>query len=574
MPKQPETQDTVADSNLIPYGLRQLVQHELEAAEARSRHSGSWRAILTRCAVIGPVVSCDVLEAALELEGDASLLADLDPVLDALVTEGILANASPDGETLRFRAGLHREIALEMGGRKRKLRRLHGYVAGALETVFAGRDAPVAGRIADHYEQAGRIDEATTHVLHAARVARAGWNLMEAHERFEQALRLAGASDWADEPRRRQAALGLVEVCLARDRSEQARSTLTPLLEWAESAGEADTLARGAQALATLSLRAGDYEAGLSHARRAVAHAERAGAEELARDCRMVEGRLLEHLRRYDEARGVYEPLLAQLGDAASSPRAHCQFRIASLELRDGNYAQARTLLAESVRTHEATGDRLEVARCLHNQALVELLTGHLDEALSRIESAISEAIEIGSGWLVENCQRLRGDILTRLGDTDTAMTAYDSAIDIAECSGHRDGLLHALNNRAWSLLYAGRTAPGRATAQRGLDLARDTDHEAMIISCELALGEAQRQEGDVERAVERLREHLDRARAAGLTLAAVTDGLAAIGRACVALDRRDEARAALTEAADIMARQGRDDEARTLRDLAASSEK
>ena len=209
---------------------------------------------------------------------------------------------------------------------------------------------------------------------------------------------------------------------------------------------------------------------------------------------------------------------------------------------------------------HESAADRMELVRCLHNEALIHSLAGDQDQALARTERAADLATQIGWARGVERCLRTRGDILVRRGSPEEALEPYDRALARARSAGFRDSVAHGCCSRSWALLYLGQLPEAHASATGGHELASDLGNVRVALSCEVVLGEAARLEDRLDEARELLSGAVERAAQHEIRDDSVGEALAGLARILIVEGRPEEADPLLREAIEILESSGRAD--------------
>ena len=553
-------------SALISRGPAELAWMRLCAIGRRSDVPEAFEPVLKLCALIGARVPVDLLWKLTE-DVHPDLLSALDGVLDALVMEGVLVE-QPSGadEVLAFSSGLSREVALQRLAGGRADRALQRAIGEAKEARAAGRPGPLAPEIAQHFLSARLPARALPHLVEAGRTAHTAWSLAEAAAWYQRALGILDGGQQSDVAT--DVGLWLAEVELARGRMDESERVITRLLRDAADRGDQATEARCISVEAAIHESRGSYGPALDAARRAGKLAAQAGRADVELSARLLEGRTLERLGRLDEAHAVYTPLLDELrrrGDRFGTGR--CLGLLATLEMRRGALDAAARHLEEAGRIHSESGDRMELARTRHNQALVSSLAGDVAGALVRIRDARDLSAELGWARGVEHCLRAHGDLLVRTGAFDDALEPYERALHLAEVAGRRDSVAHCHANRAWALLYLGRTEEAGTAAAAGLALGEQLGSVRVVVSCRVVLGEAARMEGQPQ-AEELLTAAVDEAQRLGIRSDSVGEALAGLARLRIEEDRPDEADALLREAAEILRENGRTADAQRLEAL------
>jgi class 3 adenylate cyclase/tetratricopeptide (TPR) repeat protein len=172
-----------------------------EPLVARLHATGGGLPVAAAAATIGRDVDRRVLTRVVDMSE-----RELEDALRALLGDLILERAVDDDRRYRFRHELLRVVAYEVQPPSRR-RELHGRVAEALVQGPGGADAVDWLVVANHYDAAGRPDEAITAYERAADGARHLGALAEARAHLTRAIELV--PELPDDPRRRSREVGL-----------------------------------------------------------------------------------------------------------------------------------------------------------------------------------------------------------------------------------------------------------------------------------------------------------------------------------------------------------------------------
>ena len=587
---------TLDDGAPLPVPDRDsLLRRRLEALSEPSR-----RSTLLAAAAVQPTVSL-VERAAGEVEGIAEAVR-----AEVLTVDGdrlrfahpLLASAAYAAAAPWERRDAHRRLA---GAARDRLERAHHLAEATTETdedvaaelAAAAREATlrgapgVAARLleraaeltpeADDGQRRSRLLEAVPHHLASGDPAHA-----------QRLLERLAASLHAG-PERAELLCQIADVCPG---PEEGLAMARQALE--ESGADPATGARAHVMLATFMSLTGDRGQAAEHARTAASLAERTGDDRLVAltvgdlcyrlmilglpypradleralelERALPDDALLAHQRPSfqlgiilgytdcpDEARPLLTAELARLESAGNeSWQIGVLFRLADVELRAGNWAEARRLAQRCVAIATHGGIAQEETVALVIQATVQAHLGRLEEAVETARAAFARAEECGdrsyairATGVLGFVELSRGDPVAALHHLSPAGSALRGA-DVGELS-----IAQVVHNEIDALVAVGRLEEAEAAIAFVEEKGRPTQrawHEAVAARGRALVASAR---GDAEGA----RAQLDRALSAherlpqpfelGRTL--LTQG--AIERRA---KRRADARAALTRALEI----------------------
>lgn len=214
----PSVQDDLADrSDGVPLFLEELARAALHqgddpavAADVTAPRSSGvpevlYEPLVSRLYVTPGGAALAGAAAAIGREADHDLLAavsqlsraEVDDAVTALLGALILERAGPGRARYRFRHELLRAVAYDIQPPTRR-RDLHGRVADALVGGAADEDAVDWGRVAEHYEAAGRLSAAADALERAAASARRRGALAEARALLGRAIELVSRAGGPD----------------------------------------------------------------------------------------------------------------------------------------------------------------------------------------------------------------------------------------------------------------------------------------------------------------------------------------------------------------------------------------
>jgi DNA-binding SARP family transcriptional activator len=405
----------------LPPTVRELLHARLAQVHAAERQ------ILQAAAVIGHPFPVELAQAASGRSEEEVVTA-----LETLAVRGILLEqAAHNSAVYDFNHEKLRTLAYEeMSLARRRL--LHRRLADAL-AGDARRHPPNAlrvARIATHYRQAGRDDEATAYFAQAGDLARALYAHQEALTYYQSALALVGrsAQTW-----RLHQACGDVYVRLGDYAAALARyETAVSLAPTAESAPLEHKLAQ-------VYMRQGEW---LGAERQLALAAERYGElgnpDDLARlaiDCSHT------HFSLGQRAAAV--AWAEQARALAVSPQSQAQsWNILGILARhEADYAAASVHLAQSLALAEQHNlPEVQVA-ALNNLALAETAVGHTPDAFNHLQAALALCQQYGDRHREAALHNNLADLYHQVGDEAAAMAALKTAVAIYADIGGQPGV-------------------------------------------------------------------------------------------------------------------------------------
>lgn len=437
-----------SSSSGLPPSVRDALRVRL--AQLGDRH----RQLLRAAAVVGQGVEADLLAAFLHLPPEDVAIA-----CRAALEAGVLVDDPVDGQ-VRFRHALLQEQAYSelMAGERR---RLHDRLA---EHLAAEPRTPPAV-LAYHYDRAGRLTDALSHTLRAARTAAGAHGTLDGVQHYRRAMEL-----WREAPDARtttgrdlvdvleEASACALNVAVA----AQAAPFLEALLEELDPGREAERWAMTAAQLSELRWESGEPE-------EAVRLLDR--AEQLLR-------------------RGAPSPAMVRLLERRSYTA-----------ISTGRFDDATRDAAEAVQAATALGDTALQAVALGRLGLAHVTVGHPD-GLEELRESLRVARRLGPG---HEPSRQAINLLVVL----------HAASDMVEAGPIARELLDAIDDVAIGPDdRAVITAVGVRIATAGGELDRAADHLAAVVVPTtlryreyLALADAEHAvaSGDVERARARI---------------------------------------------------------------------
>jgi DNA-binding CsgD family transcriptional regulator len=217
------------------------------------------------------------------------------------------------------------------------------------------------------------------------------------------------------------------------DRLDEARRTFTELLADAVAHGVTGPIPQILYHLAELECRAGNWGAGLQHARESTAAAQRIDMGAMSAEGHFAVGLVEAHLGRADAARqAALEGL--RIAEAAGEtllliPNLAV---LGFLELSLGRPAEAEAHLSRAVELEEGMGVREPAYfRVVPDEVEALVGLGRLDDAEALLAPFEEAGRDLGRAWTIATGARCRALVSAARGDLDGASIAADEAVHL-----------------------------------------------------------------------------------------------------------------------------------------------
>jgi predicted ATPase/tRNA A-37 threonylcarbamoyl transferase component Bud32 len=232
-----------------------------------------------------------------------------------------------------------------------------------------------------------------------------------------------------------------------------------------------------------------------------------------AGDMARNQGDLAEGRRLLEQSVALYR----ELGDRRGLGLALLGLGLAAHALGDIDASKAHQL--ESVDINRELGNTKALAMALNNLAVVHDSLGHYAEAISVLEQALeiqrAENFGLSSAFVVLNL----GGLSHKTGDLVTARTRLEEALEMLRAAEHAYGCAAALNDLASIDLAEGDIASARTRAEESLEIScRQNDRSSEAYALHV-LASVARREGDLEGAAALHANAVDLRRAIGAPL-------------------------------------------------------
>ncbi|HEX9838874.1 MAG TPA: adenylate/guanylate cyclase domain-containing protein [Anaerolineales bacterium] len=416
----------------VPATLTGLIQARLDSLNTNSRET------LQQASVVGRIFWTSVVERmrnpeTQSAEGSISI-ADRLGLLRA--KELIFQYGDPGASQIPgfiFKNAILHDVTYESV--LLRLRRVyHLQAAEGLIGIWGERVNEYAGRVGEHYEQAGELLKAADWYGRAGRQAQDTYEPDAAIGYYQKALKFLEQKAGSNQiPQQLEIYSRLGEVLNWQARYTDASETYKAMLNIAEGYQDLVAQSRAMQGLATSLSYQGDHRAALDSAIR---------AESLARDANA----------RTERVKALWTQGFARyrLGE----PRA-------ALSLGKQAVAIATDLDYPN-----------ELGRSLNLLGAAHYVLGQYTEAESYWENAFKIFQELGNRQQGMDLLNNLGAIADARGDHDTAFQRYHSALEIARDVGYRDGEIVFLTNRGGEQVALKNYSAAEADLRKAIQLA------------------------------------------------------------------------------------------------------
>jgi predicted ATPase/DNA-binding XRE family transcriptional regulator len=213
----------------------------------------------------------------------------------------------------------------------------------------------------------------------------------------------------------------------------------------------------------------------------------------------------LERLLAVAERSGVALPVWAKALDAAGR-----------LAYRQGDHAQATSLLQRSLALAHEVGDALAIVRALSNLGMAAIDQGQYDRATVLLEESQALWRDLGDRWGVAAALADLGTVAHLRGDHERAAALLTEAVDLKRAAGDRSGVAIALHNLGWVVHAQGNDRQAVMLFEESLAIRREVGDTRGISTMLGSLGHMAHIQGDESRAAPLLQESLTLAHAMG----------------------------------------------------------
>jgi DNA-binding SARP family transcriptional activator/tetratricopeptide (TPR) repeat protein len=407
-------------------GLKMPRHFVSELSRTMAALSEPVRELANLASVMGSPIDYDVLRHCARLDAEALVHS-----VESLVAAKIFVSV---GDSLVFARERIRSVLYE-GLLPQRRETLHATIARAIEEVHAGVIEPHLDPLARHWHQAGDAAKGFQCELAAASVERRCGAHGAARKRYQQTLRAVQELKGLDRAQALEAAarFGLGLIAEAERDLDTAWTIFGDLETHLHRIQDPRQRVAALLALSRVHVLRKDRDRGYEYAGRALAEAERVGADSVwpPADCLLIRIHLIAN------ALGETIDRLAQQRDRAERLRLHedeadAAAAIGILHAVRGDFAAAQTHCRGAVDVAERLGNERCLSAALQVRGMVGMWCGALDEALADFDKARKIAEEGGDllrSYLVIGH---RGFALAAARRYDEAMAEFKLALSMA----------------------------------------------------------------------------------------------------------------------------------------------
>lgn len=545
------------DAPEVPASLR-------DSLMARLDRFGRAKEVAQIASAIGRFVPWPLLAEVAPMDRGA-LRAELDRLVEA---EVLSLDVSGEDEVFVFKHALIQDVAHDSMLRARR-RDVHERIARAITERFPAQADEHPELVARHFEEAGKIDEATGHIVRAGQRALGRAAPIEAMSLLSHGIELLAdrpedVTRWVRELQLRAVLLGALTSTRGYAAPE-VEEQLTRARELCGFLGDPPEVFMVVYGLWVMHAARGDARGAERYAGEIMKVVVPGVRPEIEVSARMAYANTLLYLARYDDAIEQYTriaevytpalhgPLVQAFGDD-HGPYAACYEMMAQLFL--GRFDRAREVMARAKQMSDTLADPLTRTIVVAHEILLRFFEGDQDAVLSVSSLALSLSAEfgyhlwhsigqLGHGWYravhgdhggvdemregLAFWERLNQRVpitlwtgyltngLFALGRHDEALQAIDRTL--ADSAGTLDQLFEPELMRLRGEILAARDgdhAGAVAQLRRAIERAREQKAGALELRAAVSLGELCARRGDLGSAREALEAALARVTGAG----------------------------------------------------------
>jgi serine/threonine protein kinase/tetratricopeptide (TPR) repeat protein len=481
----------------LPKTLRGLV------ASRVARLSPADKTTLQAAAVLGEPVESEVLAEMLDQPMSA-----LEGSLAHLGQRELLVHTGPS--ELRFMSPILREVVVDALPPE-AARQMHGVAAHALERVLGDKAREQSARIASHYYESGRSDQAATYFARSGERRREAHQLEAATRDYGHAIALADVS--AREPSELEQWLsGLTQTVRIVRACPQAEELCARVLERVDAAGGVAIRVQARVDAGVMLSALHNFELARSYFAEAEQLAD--GHEASAKAVLLAYADLATRQGDFNRAVAMLERLqliVTEEGDKAEAHKILLYRSQAHAGLGDKQAALAALGRAEQLLPQDNT------AMCMRQKlrSLAEYFSRDFQEAVASAEIAVDMARALGVPYEVAINLHNLGDFLLRLDDFPRSYGAIRQSLELCEEGGFSR---LASQNRMFLAFLDGINGDLDAEDQlrQGIEYAERNDYTWDAVNGRTLLGQLLRRRGRTPDARRELEKAHARARDAG----------------------------------------------------------
>jgi predicted ATPase/transcriptional regulator with XRE-family HTH domain/uncharacterized protein HemY len=223
------------------------------------------------------------------------------------------------------------------------------------------------------------------------------------------------------------------------------------------------------------------------------------------------------HLR---EGRSWFERLLAAAAlsgvDVALPVRTKALDAAGRLAYRQGDHAQATSLLQKSLALAREVSDIPAIARAAGNLGMAAIDEGDYDRATVLLEESRVLWRDLGDRWGLATALADLGTVAHLRGDHERAAMLLRKALNLKRAAGDRSGVAIALHNLGWVVYAQGDGRRAVMLFEESLAIRREVGDTRGVATMLGSLGHVSHIQGDESRAAAMLKESLTLAHAMG----------------------------------------------------------
>lgn len=457
----------------VPDSLTGLLQTRLDNLQPNARET------LQQASVVGRIFWTSVLERMRNPEAgiapvEAPSIADDLGVLRAKELIFQYGDAASQVPEFIFKNAILHDVTYESV--LLRLRRVyHLQAAEGLIGIWGERVNEYAGRVGEHYEQAGELLKAAEWYARAGRQAQSTYEPNAAVRYYQTALEFLKVSDFGD-----QTALQLEiyshlgEVLNWQARYTEAADTYRSMLQSAQGCGDVVAQSRALQGYSTALSYQGHHRAALESTLQSESLARQVGALPEVAKALWTQGSARFRLGEPRASLALGEQALALATELENlNEMGRSLNLIGASHYVLGQYAQAEGYWEEALKIFQDLGNRQQGMDILSNLGALADARGDYETAFQRYHSALEIAREIGyrDGEIVFLTNR--GSEQVALGNYGAAEVDLRQAIQLAGPTGSWC-LPNTFNSHAEALIGLGRFREALYSAQQALVLAEE----------------------------------------------------------------------------------------------------
>ncbi len=216
-------------------------------------------------------------------------------------------------------------------------------------------------------------------------------------------------------------------------------------------------------------------------------------------------GRAYEFVSAWDQARSVYEDLLARARTHQDvSIECDALSRLATVAAQGFfDLGQALALLSEAQAAAKRSGDAARLAETEWNLAQVNFYCWNLEQSLEYGKHALDLALELENPELEARCRNIVAYNTMMIGKQDTAMVEAEAARVLFSALGNRAMEADCLSMTAIMQVHSGNIAAGIAAGRAGVLIGQEIENPWGVANCAHPLARGLLDQGEWGEALE-----------------------------------------------------------------------